>query len=155
MAGAEPRRAGPPHRAETMGRGLEVADEQAVLAANEAFYRAFTAGEAQAMDELWARHEPVACIHPGWPPLSGRAEVMRSWRAILTEGPRRIRCHEPRVHLLGEAALVTCLEALDEGLLAAANLFVREGGSWKIVHHQAGPMALSTATGEAGGGRLH
>jgi hypothetical protein len=132
-----------------------VADEQAVLAANEAFYRAFAAGEAQAMDELWARHAPVACIHPGWPPLSGREEVMQSWRVILNEGPRRIRCHEPRAHLLGEAALVTCLEDLDEGLLAAANLFVREGGSWKIAHHQAGPMALSTPSGEAGGGRLH
>jgi len=132
-----------------------VSDEQAVLAANQAFYRAFTGGDAPAMDALWARGVPVACIHPGWHPISGREAVMESWRAILSQGPQRVRCLEPRAHLLGEAALVTCLEALDEGLLAAANLYLREAGQWKMAHHQAGPLALSPPGDEGGGGRLH
>lgn len=132
-----------------------MSDEQAVLAANEGFYRAFTGGDAAAMDELWAHGAPVACIHPGWHPISGRDAVMESWRAILSQGPRRVRCLDPHAHVLGEAALVTCLEALDEGLLAAANLYFREAGAWKIVHHQAGPVALSPPSGEGGAGQLH
>ena len=42
-----------------------IPDEHAVLAANAAFYRAFAERDVDAMDALWARSIPVACIHPG------------------------------------------------------------------------------------------
>ena len=41
-------------------------ENRALLAANEAFYRAFASRDAEAMAGLWARTVPVACIHPGW-----------------------------------------------------------------------------------------
>ena len=50
-------------------------DHEAVLFANEAFYQAFAARDLAAMEEVWAHHCPVACIHPGWPPLHGRQAV--------------------------------------------------------------------------------
>src|SRR5436189_231886 len=56
----------------------------AILFANESFYRAFAARDAAAMEALWATDLPVACIHPGWAPLTGRAAVMQSWRNILS-----------------------------------------------------------------------
>ncbi|TMA07756.1 MAG: DUF4440 domain-containing protein, partial [Deltaproteobacteria bacterium] len=59
------------------------AAEREVLEANAAFYAAFTQRDADAMDVLWAREVPVACLHPGWEPLSGREEVVSSWRRIL------------------------------------------------------------------------
>jgi hypothetical protein len=34
---------------------------------------------------------------------------------------------------------------IGESLLAATNVFVREGGGWKLVHHQAGPCNLPPA----------
>ena len=40
-------------------------DADAVLAANLEFYRAFTMRDVAAMDALWARDAPVACLHPG------------------------------------------------------------------------------------------
>ena len=46
-----------------------MSDEQAVLLANEAFYRAFTDRDEEAMRELWAVETEVVCIHPGWAPL--------------------------------------------------------------------------------------
>ena len=58
-------------------------DEEEVLRANESFYAAFASRDLGAMDSLWARESPVACLHPGWNLLSGRDEVMRSWRGIL------------------------------------------------------------------------
>ena len=122
-------------------------ENDTVLLANEGFYRAFAGGDVAAMDELWAHDGAVACIHPGWTPLSGREQVMASWQAILSAGPPHIRCRHARAHVRGQVAFVTCCEAIGRGLLAATNIFVREGAEWKMVHHQAGPMA-STAPGE-------
>ena len=38
--------------------------EEDVLAANEAFYRAFNQKDAEAMDDVWARSQPVSCTPP-------------------------------------------------------------------------------------------
>ena len=116
-------------------------DSDAVLAANLEFYRAFTARDLPAMEALWARRSPVACIHPGWPALAEREAVMASWHNILAspEAPK-IACYEEQVLLYGDAALVVCEEELDGGTLIASNLFVREDGLWKIAHHQAGQL---------------
>ena len=114
-----------------------------ILAANEAFYRAFRREDPTAMDELWARDAPVACIHPGWGALIGRDRVMASWLAIMKNGAPPIQCVAPRVHRLGDAAFVICEERLGDGRLIATNVFVHEGGQWRMVHHHAGPIAAS------------
>jgi hypothetical protein len=59
-------------------REREMNDSDAVLAANLEFYRAFTTRDVDAMEALWARQAPVACVHPGWPPLADRKAVMES-----------------------------------------------------------------------------
>ena len=116
-------------------------DSDAVLAANLEFYRAFTARDLAAMAALWARRFPVACIHPGWPPLADREAVIESWRGILANsGAPRIACYDERVLLYGDVALVVCEEELDGGTLIASNMFVREDGAWRIAHHQAGQL---------------
>jgi len=101
-------------------------DSDAVLAANLEFYRAFTMRDLAAMDALWARAAPVACIHPGWPPLADRDAIMQSWQGILSnpDSPR-VACYDERVLVYGETALVVC---------------VREDGQWRLAHHQAGQL---------------
>jgi len=123
-------------------------DRDAVLAANLEFYRAFTTRDADAMDALWARHAPVACVHPGWPPLADRAAVMESWIGILSnpESPR-IVCYDEQVFLYGDTALVVCEEELDGGTLVASNWFVRENGAWHMAHHQAGQLVARRPAG--------
>jgi ketosteroid isomerase-like protein len=118
------------------------AAELEVLEANEAFYRAFAARDLDAMAALWAEAHPVACAHPGWDVLDGREEVLGSWREILggDDGPE-LACSRAQARLLGEVAFVTCHEVVEGGRLAATNLFVREGGRWRMVHHQASPIA--------------
>ena len=119
-----------------------MSDAEPVLFANEAFYLAFAGGDAAAMDEVWARDVPVACTHPGWNALTGRDAVMESWRAILGSDNRpAIRNQGARAFLYGDVAFVTCYENVGRGYLAATNVFVREGGAWKMVHHHAGPTA--------------
>ena len=116
-------------------------DQDAVLAANLEFYRAFAARDLAAMDALWARTAPVACLHPGWTALTDRDTIMASWKAILTnpDAPS-IACVDERALLYGDSALVLCEEELDGGVLAASNIFVREAGAWRLVHHQAGQI---------------
>lgn len=115
-------------------------EEDAVLAANEQFYRAFDARDNGAMESVWATRAPVACIHPGWAPLLGRELVLESWKRILDpETSPRIACSGASAHLLGDTAFVICTERLSDGELVATNLFTRESGAWKLVHHQAGP----------------
>jgi ketosteroid isomerase-like protein len=117
-----------------------------VLEANEAFYRAFTARDLTAMDALWARRGPVACIHPGWDSLDGREEVLGSFRAILESGAApEVRCTLAQAHLLGEVAFVTCHELVQGARLVATNLFVREDGAWRLCHHQASQLAPGQA----------
>jgi hypothetical protein len=118
-------------------------DSDDVLAANLEFYRAFTTRDLAAMDALWARAAPVACIHPGWPALSDRDAIMESWRNILANpNAPGIACYDERVLLYGETALVVCEEELEGGTLIASNLYVREDSAWRLAHHQAGQLAM-------------
>jgi hypothetical protein len=116
------------------------ADLQHALFANEAFSRAFADRDIDAMDALWARAEPVLCIHPGWPPIFGRTAVMASWTRILAnpDAPR-VDCVAPRAFVSGDQAMVICHEAIVGQALVATNLFRREGGVWRLFHHQASP----------------
>jgi len=94
------------------------------------------------MEQVWSTREDITCIHPGWNLLRGRDEVLESWRGIL-ENPNqaRIVIGGAAVTLLGEQALVLCRELVGGSPLAATNLFVREAGNWKLLHHHSGPVA--------------
>jgi len=125
--------------------------EAAVLRANATFYRAFTRGDFPVMSALWAQHAPVTCFHPGSTLIRGRQNVLSAWRQIIAEpAPFEMRCDHATVQLYGSTALVTCYEGNGEQAahLAATNVFVLESGEWRMVHHQAGPLArpLSAAT---------
>lgn len=119
-----------------------MSQRDAVLFANEAFYRAFADRDFASMDGLWSREAPVACIHPGWGALTSRREVLESWRRILAnESSPKIACRGARAFLYGETALVICYEEIGDSVLVATNAFRREGRAWKMIHHQAGPTA--------------
>ncbi len=117
-----------------------MSEREAVLFANEAFYRAFVDRDIAAMEAVWASDGPVACIHPGWPPLAGRDAVIESWRRILAnEDSPQVVCRQPMSFLYGDVAFVICFESVGAAALVATNVFRRDGRQWRMVHHQAGP----------------
>jgi ketosteroid isomerase-like protein len=128
-------------------KGAVARIELEVLDANDAFYRAFAARDADAMAALWAEDHPVACVHPGSDVLVGRDAVLASWRAVLVPGGAPdLACSSAQAHVLGDVAFVTCHEVLRQGArLAATNVFARERGAWRLVHHQAAPIAPGPA----------
>ncbi len=117
-----------------------MAQHEAVLFANDAFYLAFQSKDMEGMVGIWAENAAVSCIHPGWHALHGRDEVMESWESILAnDGAPDIRCREPRVSVYGETATVICFEEIGDDFLIATNVFHKEAGQWRMVHHQAAP----------------
>ena len=133
---------------------FDMSDADSVLFANEAFYRAFAEGDAQAMEQLWSARDDITCLHPGWGPIFGRAEVMASWSAIFASAQMPgIGCLDPRARIHGDVAYVVCFEQLPGGRLAATNLFAREGTVWKMILHQAGPTADGAGPAPGPGGQ--
>lgn len=120
---------------------MTTTEADAVLAANAAFYRAMREGDYAAMERLWTRRRRVTCTHPGGPAIQGRAAVMASWRRILGPGrPLSIRPAEPTAVVTGGTALVICREDLGEVQMMASNCFLREGGVWRMLSHQAAEL---------------
>ena len=124
-------------------------DEAAVLSANAAFYAAFESLSTEAMDAVWADEEPVLCVHPGWPLLSGREPVMESWRRIFENASlMHFDITGAEVVVEGDAAWVSCTENLTqvldgrvvEGKIQATNLFRRSLGKWRVAHHHGSPV---------------
>lgn len=117
----------------------------AVLFANEAFYLAFRNRDLGALEAAWSSRASISCIHPGWQPVTGRDAVIESWRAILGGSkPPAIRPRAAQATLAGETGIVICYEEIEgaDSLLVATNVFLRENGVWKLLHHQAGPTPL-------------
>jgi hypothetical protein len=116
-------------------------DEESLLAANTAYYRAFAARDLPAMEAIWAE-EGVSCVHPGWPALIGRAPIIGSYRDIFRNPSQEaVTAREEKVVIEGYDGRVFCVEEVGGGLLLATNWFREIDGKWRLLHHQASPLA--------------
>jgi uncharacterized protein (TIGR02246 family) len=116
-------------------------DASEILAANAAYYRAFASGDFAAMARIWAE-DGVSCVHPGWPALVGRDAILESYRSIL-QGMNRVRIahRDDTAIVMGDDARVLCVEIVEGAALAATNCYRRIDSAWRMVHHQATPIA--------------
>ncbi|WP_411083914.1 nuclear transport factor 2 family protein [Streptomyces sp. cmx-18-6] len=134
------------------------ADIAEVEAANTAFYEALERGDHEELSGLWLPGEDltVSCVHPGWPVLSGRGDVLRSY-ALIMENTEYIQFFltDVTVAMTGDTALVTCTENIlsggpaEEGdalgplvgqLVVATNVFRRTPEGWKLWSHHGSPV---------------
>lgn len=122
----------------------ELTDE-AVLAANAAFYQALEGGDLAAMDALWAEGDDAVCIHPGRTPLCGWSDVHRSWAAIFGAGGNpQIILTDERVTRRGDVGWVSATENMLAGgntaVATAINVFTHDGERWRMIVHHASPI---------------
>lgn len=116
-------------------------DEASLIAANAAYYRAFAARDLPAMETIWAEGA-VSCVHPGWPALVGRTAVIGSYRDIFRNAAQEsVTPREERALIEAEDGRVFCVEAVGGGLLLATNWFRFIDVRWRLIHHQASPLA--------------
>ena len=128
------------------------ADADEVEAVNAAMYEAFETADVDRMQTVWDEVDPAAvvCVHPGWPMLRGREQVLRSWSAVMA-GTEYIQFFltDVRVSVLGDTAVVTCTEnVLTEvteaahagSSVVATNVLVRRPGGWRVQVHHGSPV---------------
>ncbi len=137
----------------------EESDIEALIAASQAFYEAFSAADLSAMEMIWAR-EPWVCfvgprsaeIVPGWDATKQAfAETFEAFPHLtIALGPDPIIQTDGRIgwivgtehsQLLGASGAVVQLNTF------ATNIFQKRGGRWLLVLHQASLPAGSSLPG--------
>lgn len=127
-------------------RHSKAMSDEEILAANTAYYNAFVAGDYDRMCGIWAEDE-VSCVHPGWPVLLGREAILDSYRSILNNPNQApIKPHNATALVSGDDGRVFCIEVVGGMALAATNWFRRINGAWRMIHHQASPIATPVET---------
>jgi len=124
---------------------------EVVEAANTALYAALESADVDAMAAVWddAASDDVVCVHPGWPMLRGRSQVLRSFSAIMANTPYiQFFLTDVHVAVTGDVATVTCTENIltsvsedDSSVqVVATNVFVRRGEDWRLLIHHGSPV---------------
>jgi ketosteroid isomerase-like protein len=140
-------------------------DEAAVRAANAALYDAFETGDIDLMAAVWldeSSAEKAICVHPGWAPLHGTGQVLRSWSMIMANTSYiQFVLTDVSVSVTGDTAVVTCGEnmltgmpstvadpspGLAGGRAVATNVFRRTPTGWRLWVHHASPVLTSEET---------
>ncbi|PSB25327.1 nuclear transport factor 2 family protein [Stenomitos frigidus] len=126
-----------------------MSSEPAVLAANEAFYRAFEKKDLEAMTAVWSQGTGSLCIHPGRNALRGWDAVRSSWEAIFRHTSYlEIETEIVRVDVSGDLAYVVLTETVlqvtgrrqSKAQSVATNVFERMGEKWYLIHHHGSPL---------------
>lgn len=140
----------------------EEADEARIVELNETFYAAFESADLDAMEAIWADDglaESVVCVHPGWPGLRGRDEVMRSWAMIMANTTYiQFVLTDIEVEVGTDFAVLTCVENIitaddDEedstdfagAKGVATNVFRRTPDGWRLWVRHGSPVISSTS----------
>ncbi|OEJ25739.1 DUF4440 domain-containing protein [Streptomyces agglomeratus] len=130
-------------------------DAEQVEVVNTAFYEAVERGDFEELSAIWLDDE-ISCVHPGWPVLSGRGEVLRSYALIMANTEYiQFFLTDVKVTVLGDTALVVCTENTLSGgpaeeagelgplvgqLIVATNVFRRTEDGWKLWSHHGSPV---------------
>ncbi|MCA1992640.1 MAG: nuclear transport factor 2 family protein [Coleofasciculus sp. S288] len=120
-----------------------------VLAANEAFYRAFEKKDIEAMSAVWSQGTGSLCIHPGRNALRGWRDIRSSWELIFRNTKYlEIETEISAVEVRGNIAYVVLIEKVlqvsggrsFQAESMATNIFERMASSWYLVHHHGSPV---------------
>lgn len=124
-------------------------NEREVLAANDAFYRAFEKKDIEAMSAVWSQGTGSLCIHPGRDALRGWNEIRSSWETIF----RNTKYMEMETEIItteirNNIAYVILVENLlqvsggrrVQAQSMATNIFELLAQKWYLVHHHGSPL---------------
>ena len=158
------------------GAGRAMTDDvRAVSVVNDAFYRAIESGDMDLLEAVLldgAGAEAVTSVHPGWPMLRGRSEVLRSFAAVMAGTPYiQFILTDVEVRAVGDVAVLTCSENILTGVggsegeesgelgfaggrVVATNVFRRTPSGWRMWVHHASPVMgeVDDEGGDEGGG---
>ncbi len=120
-----------------------------ILAANEAFYRAFEKKDVEAMSAIWSQGTGSRCIHPGRHVTRGWKDIRYSWEQIFKNtNYLEIDTEIISLEIRDTIAYVIVLESVlqvsrgrnIQAQSIATNIFERMASSWYLVHHHGSPL---------------
>lgn len=127
-------------------------DEEAVLEANRAFYRAFESLDIEKMQQVWLKNPRITCIHPGWHKLTGWGPIMSNWERIFENVfEMKFEFGEIEATVRGDLAVVVVEENLTQmgydgtvrAKVIATNVFERIDDCWWLVIHHGSPVMMT------------
>lgn len=124
-------------------------DRELILAANQAFYRAFEKKDLEAMEAVWSKGMGCLCIHPGRDALKGWSDIRESWERIF-QNTRYLEIDTDilTLEVSGDLAYLVLVEHVLqisngrrlEAQSMATNGFERMAGRWYMTHHHGSPI---------------
>jgi ketosteroid isomerase-like protein len=120
-----------------------------VIAANDAFYRAFEKKDLEAMSLVWSQGTGSLCIHPGRNALRGWRDIEFSWLQIF-RSPKYLEIETEiiSVEIRENIAYVILIEKLlqvsggrsVQAQSMATSIFENMASKWYLVHHHGSPI---------------
>jgi len=128
------------------GKRIMSAEDEVRKASNQ-FYAALnkmTSGNAQSLSEIWSHNSAVTTMHPLGGRQVGWDEVWGVWDQtgqLASEG--HVVLEDQLIRVVGDLAYEIGVENAGfkiaghqvSGQLRVTNIYQKEGGTWKIVHH--------------------
>jgi ketosteroid isomerase-like protein len=125
--------------------------EDEVRAASDKFYSALNRmlnGDAGPLGDIWSHSATVTTMHPIGAREVGWDQVRGSWERLAqlaTQG--QVRLSDQFIQVAGDVAYELGVEhpqltlggQLVTGDIRVTNIYRRESGAWKIVHHHTDP----------------
>ncbi|MEM6612378.1 MAG: nuclear transport factor 2 family protein [Cyanobacteria bacterium P01_C01_bin.72] len=124
-------------------------DKAIVLAANQAFYEAFSDRNLSQMRSIWWQGATSLCIHPGSQPLLGWSQIEESWAAIFHNTDElEIDIEVVQVEVDRSLAHVVVREIVlqaNQGRRMkaqsiATNVFQKMAQKWYLLNHHGSPI---------------
>ncbi|WP_319419296.1 nuclear transport factor 2 family protein [Pleurocapsa sp. FMAR1] len=124
-------------------------DQEAVLAANQAFYDAFSSKELGNMNRLWWQGSSSLCIHPGGGMLVGWDTIQASWKSIFSNTDSiEIDVEVIKVEVDQAIAYIVVRETVLQSSRGrklkaqsiATNIFQKMAQKWYLVQHHGSPI---------------
>lgn len=123
--------------------------EVQLIESNQKFYQALRTCSIRSMEEIWLHTDEVVCIHPGWMPLKGWAQIRESWSRIFQNTHmHQVTTQVVEIQIHGAIGWLTCIEQIgvyhgDRAHVAFAlstNIYQHIGNAWKLILHHGSPL---------------
>ena len=124
-------------------------DKEAVLAANQGFYDAFSNKDSQVMTSLWWQGSTSSCIHPGGRVILGWEDIRASWEAIFRNTDSlEIDIEVVKAEIDRALAYIVVSETVLQSSRGrkmkaqsiATNVFQKMAQKWYLVQHHGSPI---------------
>ena len=122
-------------------------NEDEVRKASQEFYKALNQmvnGDAEALKAIWSHSPQVTTMHPVGGRQIGWDEVWNTWNQVAqVSSDGKVELHDQFITSSGEMAYEIGIEhagfrvagTQTEGQIRVTNIYRKESGHWKIVHH--------------------